>query len=80
MRRVMNPHLLRGRDRDAAMVRDEPWTRLRHYYIRPAAQLDQLRATGFSEPVALLRDGTEVQEPQPGQLARRHWLYYMCRA
>jgi ubiquinone/menaquinone biosynthesis C-methylase UbiE len=80
IRRVLNPHLLWGRDRDAAMVRDEPLTRLRHYYIRPAAQLEQLRAAGFSEPAALMRDGTEVREPSPGQFGRRHWLYYMCRA
>jgi SAM-dependent methyltransferase len=80
VRLVMNPQLLWGRDRDAAIIRDEPVARLRHYYIRPAAQLEQLRAAGFSEPVALSRDGTEVRDPRPGQLARRHWLYYMCRA
>jgi SAM-dependent methyltransferase/CelD/BcsL family acetyltransferase involved in cellulose biosynthesis len=80
VRRLLNPHLLRCRSRDAAMVLDEPLTRLRHYYIRPAAQLEQLRAAGFSEPVALLSDGTQVPEPRPGQFARSHWLYYLCRA
>jgi SAM-dependent methyltransferase len=80
VRLVLNPQLLSARERHAAMVRDEPLTRLRDYYIRPAAQLDQLRAAGFSEPAALLRDGTELREPRPRQFARRHWLYYMCRA
>lgn len=80
VRRVLNPHLLWSGSRDAAMVRDEPLTRLRHYYIRPAAQLEQLRVAGFSEPVALRRDGTEVPEPLPGEFARRHWLYFLCRA
>jgi SAM-dependent methyltransferase len=80
MRLVLNPQLLWRRDRNAAMVRDEPTTRLRAYYVRPAAQVEQLRAAGFSEAAALLRDGTEVREPRPGQFARRHWLYYMCRA
>jgi SAM-dependent methyltransferase len=80
VRLLLNPHVLWGRDRPAAILRDEPLTGLRHYYIRPAAQLEQLRRVGFTEPVALLRDGTEVREPRPGQLARRHWLYYLCRA
>jgi ubiquinone/menaquinone biosynthesis C-methylase UbiE len=80
VRLLLNPQLLWGRDRDAAMLMDEPLTRLRHYYIRPTAQLQQLRAAGFQEPVALLRDGTEVPDPRPGQLPPRHWLYYMCRA
>ena len=80
MRRALNPQLLWARDRDAAMVRDEPLRRLRNYYIRPAAQLEQLRAAGFTQPVALQPDGTEVSEPRPGQFARRHWLYYLCRA
>jgi ubiquinone/menaquinone biosynthesis C-methylase UbiE len=80
MRLLLNPQLVRARGRHAATVRDEPVARLRHYYIRPAAQLEQLRAAGFSEPAALLRDGTELREPRPRQFARRHWLYYMCRA
>jgi ubiquinone/menaquinone biosynthesis C-methylase UbiE len=80
MRGVLNPQLMWIRDRDAAMVWDEPHRRLRNYHIRPAAQLEQLRAAGFSEPVALLPDGTEVPEPRRGQFARRHWLYYLCRA
>lgn len=80
VRLLLNPQLLWYRDRDAAMLRDEPLTRLRHYYIRPGAQLEQLRTTGFREPAALLRDGTEVADPRPGEFPPRHWLYYMCRA
>ena len=80
IRRVLNPQLLWGGDRDDAILRDEPVRRLRNYYIRPGAQLEQLRAAGFSEPVALRPDGTDVPEPQPGEFARRHWLYYLCRA
>ena len=80
VRCVLNPQLLGRRGSDAAMVRDQPLRRLRNYYIRPAAQVEQLRAAGFSEPVALLPDGTEVPEPRPGEFARRHWLYYLCRA
>jgi hypothetical protein len=76
----LNPQLLWSGNRDTVILRDEPLRRLRNYYIRPAAQLEQLRGAGFSEPVALLSDGTEVPEPRPGQFARRHWLYYLCRA
>ena len=82
LRRLVNPRLGALRSRDAGMVADEriglTWET--HYYVRPAAQLRQLREAGFSDPVALRPDGSEVADPTPGAFADRHWLYYLCRA
>lgn len=82
LRRLLNPRLL--------SLAQEPWGRVvderigitfeSHFYIRPSAQLEQLRRVGFENPVALRPDGTELPAPRPGELADRHWLYYLCRA
>ncbi|HWG55093.1 MAG TPA: class I SAM-dependent methyltransferase [Gaiellaceae bacterium] len=82
LRRTLNPRLASLRDADWGVVVDER-VGLKyesHPYIRPAAQLEQLRGVGFTECVALRPDGTEVPDPRPGDFATRHWLYYRCRA
>ena len=82
LRRVLNPRLKSLESQPAGRVVDErvgfSWES--HYYIRPAAQLDQLRSVGFTDAVALRPDGTPVPSPAPGDFASRHWLYYLCRA
>lgn len=82
LRRLLNPRLAELRRSPAGYVADERvgarWER--HYYIRPSAQLEQLREAGFADAVALAPDGTPLPGPDPGPLADRHWLYYLCRA
>ena len=82
LRRMLNPGLGRLARSDAGYVADErvglKWER--HYYIRPAAQLVQLLEVGFTDPVALRPDGTQVASPTANEFADRHWLYYLARA
>lgn len=82
LRRLLNPRLRAIASRPAARIVDERVgiTFESHYYIRPAAQLEQLRSAGFSDAVALRPDGAPVPDPAPGEFETRHWLYYLCRA
>jgi ubiquinone/menaquinone biosynthesis C-methylase UbiE len=49
-----------------------------HFYIRPAAQLAELRELGFRDPVVLDAAGAEVPESVLRRLTE-HWVYYVCR-
>lgn len=52
--------------------------RIRKYYVRPQAQIDQLAQLGFHESRVFAPDGYEVTESVAAGLPGSWWLYYLC--
>lgn len=55
--------------------------RLNHYFIKPAAQIDQLQSLGFKN-IRLFSEftGEELDASDPQELSKNQdaWIYYMC--
>lgn len=53
--------------------------RLRHYYIKPAAQVEQLRDAAFDDIQVFARNGEELRDEAQMRRAEDDWLFYFCR-
>jgi ubiquinone/menaquinone biosynthesis C-methylase UbiE len=74
--RLLDRRLSMKRRAEHAVVRD--LLRLQTYYVRPEAQMRQLRDVGFDDTRAFSLDGQELVD---GQIAERvdKWIYFMSR-
>jgi hypothetical protein len=76
-----NPPLADLMSRDGAAIYDGTHGKmLRHYYVKPPAQVSLLRDLGFTDiRVIDTNSGAEIS-PESEAATRVRWPYYFCRA
>ena len=53
---------------------------VRQYFIKPIAQINQLKNLGFRDiAVFSIETGQEIKDHQELENIQDHWLYYLCR-
>ena len=80
--RQLNPSvsLKQIKESDYEIIRDESHNfRLKQYYIRPQAQLEQLRTDFEAIRIYPWNSGIEIDTPQALSSCTEMWLYYFCR-
>ncbi|MCK6691583.1 MAG: class I SAM-dependent methyltransferase [Thermoanaerobaculia bacterium] len=70
----------RYRDKDFAIINDGAYHfKVTTYYIKPAAQIEQLKRLGFKNiRLFSLKTGVEIPKTDLNQLTKDSWIYYLC--
>ena len=77
--RLNNPHLSQVFKSEHIIINERAhFLKLKHYYIKPRAQVKQLENVGFCNVRLFGLNGKEILEQEWDQ-SEDSWIYYLCR-
>lgn len=78
--KILNGNLAALRKKSYAIVRDDgDQFQLKHYYITPAEQAEQLLNAGFEAPQLFGKTGKEITDFKIQEMQVENWLYFLTK-